>query len=911
MEPFTAGLRIAADGCALAAGYNPDAIGISNQLITGTPAFERCLDENVEDRIGLALPYFATGILVILAVVLYVVLPYWKGRASRATALAAVDDQEGSLRAELVRLAAHGGLRRLPRFVVDPTSMRANAIVFGRLGRYTVRLDMGLVVLFNKDRSAFEATLLHEFAHLRHRDVDITYLTVAMWRVFAIGVLIPYSAVAGWYLVTVVLPGTAPNFFATQPAEMVRILAAGFFLVILTYLATADLLRTREFCADIEATINGADQNYWLRHAGITTRRDTRWRAALWAIRSVLHTHPDWTERINATRNPAALSVIQAMPMFLSGAITVFVGYYFSFNQANRLTDVGDVVRGPWFAAALALAVGGVAVWREVARCIRISAPPPSGLRAGLWLGAGQLGADLLVSPVAETGWLPPFPQSFLLVLLVLVPAALLWWIGACAALWGGLRSGRWRGVAAVVTLAVGGAGLAWWFDWWQMAGRFFVAGQSVATAEVLAILYGDMSSSPTMNVIAALTLPVLSLSAQPWTIWLTGALWVIPLVALIRRSRVTAAGGRSAGVVSGWLGGLAAGIGLIVVADRAYRSVQHDGQPVEQAATLATGWFFAILFCTAVVAAVSASLASRGDAAISMAAGGTAMAIGGLVLVGLAVVSGCAPWSTTRSMCLSMSDGDRQVLDLFLPQLLATSGMATLIGAAAGAIAVRLAVRGPRGRVAVSNAAARPDRVGARRVGTSLVCAVLVGVCAVAYLGTSGRERPGSTGATEPELSALFEPPKSAELRDVQVWAWAAQGGDDLFRLYHSTLGELFTSVGLDGRADLAAVRQACVALTGLSERADAYFPIPDSHLQTAWAAAMHDTHRAAQTCVTGIDRDDLATVSEAFNQLIASPDEPTCVEIEVMQATVRAQQLRGLPPVGNPESLRALCPR
>ena len=178
---------------------------------------------------------------------------------------------------------------------------RANAVVFGRPGRYTVRLDLGPVKLFHQDRSAFEASLLHEFAHIRNRDVDITYLTVALWRVSLVGVLTPFVAVNGWKLIT------------SDPApDLARNLLLAAFMVVLMYLTTADVLRSREIHADLDAVAQGADATYWTRHQ---ERRPVR-RKAL----ALLRTHPDWEARVAALADSFAPVAVGALPISSTSA---------------------------------------------------------------------------------------------------------------------------------------------------------------------------------------------------------------------------------------------------------------------------------------------------------------------------------------------------------------------------------------------------------------------------------------------------------------------------------------------------------------------------------------------------------------------------------------------------------------
>ncbi|MEV0598781.1 M56 family metallopeptidase [Streptomyces sp. NPDC050315] len=896
-----------ADGCALAAGYDPQANSLWNQMLTGTPAFEHCLDANAGGSLTLALPYLATAALMVLAMGLYALLPYWKERSGRVVPVASMD-ADGALRAELARLLGVAGLRRTPRFVVDPTAYGPNAIVYGRLGRYTVRLDAGLVMLFRKDRRAFEATLLHEFAHIRNGDVDITYLTVAIWRVFVVGALAPYAVVASGYLVST-LSERAPGYWSASLPLLVRTLVMSAFLVALTYLAMADVLRTREMCADIEAVGNQADRSYWTRHITDTPRSGSqswsRLRAMARAVRAALRTHPDWSARAAATVDPAAVFTLSAMPMFLTGVAVTIFGYHLNFTPGanEQLVDYGT-----WPAATLATAVAGVAVWRRVTRSVGEGAPPSSvlraGLRAGLWVGAGCLGGDVLVSQSLGDRWLPPWPQGLLLAAVVLVPAAVLWWTGACAVLWADMRPGR-RRVAAVFTLAVSGAALAWWFAWWQAAGRTFAGGLPLSTEEILAGLYGDMPPSTTMDVVATLALPVLSMSSFGWSVWLTSALWIVPLAGLARRRRASGVRGMSAGTVIGLLGGVVAAVGLIVVTHRAHESIWDDKQPVLQAVTLSTAWFFAILLCTAAGASFAVSCTGRGNAATAMAAAGTAMAVALVVLFAVTQTDGCVPpLATVKETCAPVADDDWFVLSLFLPQLLAMAGLATLVAALLGALITAPLHRRERG-IACHHTGhdtrRRPGRRAARLAGTTVACAVLVGASAAGYFGyfhqTESDDASASDGIDR-TLTGLFKGPVSTEVRDAQVWAWSYFGGGDLLAHYAEDIGDLDRSANTDGRIDVRAMRAACVNLRRLPDRAAAYFPIPDPRQQAVWSAALANTRKAAQKCVTGLDRMDQRTLAAAFRELHPVPDPVTCVADQVDRVVARAQQERGIRP-------------
>lgn len=41
--------------------------------------------------------------------------------------------------------------------------------------------------------AAFEAVILHELAHIRNKDVNQTYLAIAIWRAFVLAALLPLA----------------------------------------------------------------------------------------------------------------------------------------------------------------------------------------------------------------------------------------------------------------------------------------------------------------------------------------------------------------------------------------------------------------------------------------------------------------------------------------------------------------------------------------------------------------------------------------------------------------------------------------------------------------------------------------------------------------------------------------------
>lgn len=126
----------------------------------------------------------------------YLVHPLWMRRRAALVKLSEKDSPE--LLKELHGLCDVAGVPR-PTFMLAPYARKTFAgQAFGRLGNRMVRIDSGLVALRGLSAPAFRAIVLHELAHLRNRDVDLTYWTVAIWRSFVVVSVLPLA----WQMIT-------------------------------------------------------------------------------------------------------------------------------------------------------------------------------------------------------------------------------------------------------------------------------------------------------------------------------------------------------------------------------------------------------------------------------------------------------------------------------------------------------------------------------------------------------------------------------------------------------------------------------------------------------------------------------------------------------------------------------------
>ncbi|WP_216216437.1 M48 family metalloprotease [Amycolatopsis aidingensis] len=447
--------------CILAAGVDPDANMFSVIARTQTDAAYLACD-NQSSPPGWIVP----GVLVLLlgaAVALYWAIPAWKARGRRVVPLEAVDPR-GDLRELMAELVATAGLARTPRFVVDPTAATSSAVVFGRLRRYTVCLHGGLLARRSSDPAAFRAVVLHELAHIRSGDVNLTFATVALWRVCLFAVLTPYLAFEAWELFQ-----SRPVEFRFAVVFRARDVLATAFLVVLVYLTRADILRRREIYADLTAARWGAEPAGW--HG----RKDQRGpvRSAVAAFAEVWRSHPTWDLRRYSLGDPAELFRVHPLSLFLTGsAASIIVSDLgvSSFPPGDAMawlsTSFASLVAG------LTIAAVGTALWRAAAYAVLTGREAPLGLRAGCWLGGGLLVGEVLAGRLSGNQWLPTQPAALLV--LPAVAVVVTCWTSQCAQLW--IRAWRGRTLRSVTLLGMVATWLvfAFWFLWWQHRGFWF-----------------------------------------------------------------------------------------------------------------------------------------------------------------------------------------------------------------------------------------------------------------------------------------------------------------------------------------------------------------------------------------------------------------------------------------------------
>ena len=296
--------------------------------------------------------------------------PFWITRRRRLRPLTAQDAPAAI--EEVRKLAQEQGLGE-PRLLWNPLDASAGGLAFGHPGRYSVALSGGLLVKQATDPPAFRAVLRHELAHIRNRDVGITYFTLAIWYAFLLVAAVPF-------LVTLLDEGDDAIISVTW-----RLLV----LAALVYLTRNAVLRSREVYADLRASVpDGPDGALRRVLAGLP-------RPAQGLLGRVWRVHPDPERRLAA--------VDDTRPLFPLGAVVAFAaGLSGTIAYESVVTLISSFITDPFdmrFVAALAYAplvvgVVGVAVWREAFAALADGREPASP-----WLDGLALAAGLLIGP--------------------------------------------------------------------------------------------------------------------------------------------------------------------------------------------------------------------------------------------------------------------------------------------------------------------------------------------------------------------------------------------------------------------------------------------------------------------------------------------------------------------------------
>ena len=461
-----------------------------------------------------------TALLIVVATTLLLVLPVWIARRHRLRPLSR--DEAPAVIEELRSLVREAGLDEEPRWLWNPLDPSPTGLAFGRPGRHAVALMGGLVTRQIADPPAFRAVVRHELAHLRNRDVDLTYATVSLWYAFLVAGVLPFA-------------------FVVTDEGLGTILALGWRLIALAalvYLTRNAVLRAREVYADVRASVPDGSQGALRRILAGSPRGSTSLWRRLWRV------HPDPQARLAAVNDTGRLFPLDLLVIFGTGiattiayeSIVTFVGIYVRDPFSTRLIAAAPV-------ALLAMGVVGVGIWRGTWGALAEDQARPRSWLFALAFGAGfvvgpQLALERAIrlegeSTLLESAFGSGAPWIILLFAsLVLVLA----WVAASAATWIRALAGNER--PALTTLAgllFAGGFLAVLIAVFTYArDTRSVIGQLPAAEHSLSADIAWVGPEWLWN--AVFDLWALELFSRPVVVLTLVVLWLFPLAAWLRR---------------------------------------------------------------------------------------------------------------------------------------------------------------------------------------------------------------------------------------------------------------------------------------------------------------------------------------------------------------------------------------
>lgn len=853
--------------CYRASGVNAEIDTTANSmdsLSRNADAVAACLERYPAPSMWLAAAWI--GLLLAATFALFKAMPKWKSRRGRHVPLELVPGG-AEARKRLDDLAAAFGVA-VPRVVVDPVAATESAVMFGSNGRPRMLMHRGLVDARTSKPETFDAVVLHELAHLKNRDLTITFLVIAMWRVFLWLVLVPYLLVrSDLFLDSVRHYSWATNLIGIN----LKNIAAVAVLAVLVYLSRTEVLRVREIRADQTAR---SRPDVWPAAASRPERGPWERFLRIWRV------HPDWATRRASLEEPESLRRIRPFALALTGLATSIMLYrlQFAFTEIPW-PPVPSLLAAALVCAVAASAIVGVYIGQAVSPG---DAGPGQGAAAGGWFGLGMMLGLPFVDAAFSFTRLPSHPEFSLA--LVAVAVLFGWWLSETVRQWAGSGASAPR-LAAVIALSL--PVLAVMLVSWRYSAGFFDGPYPYVDTDYVRSAWGATVESkggdpdgPAAGALYALT-PALLATAGPLLFAMIALMWtaaLLPRLAPPLRRRGFEPLPRSlkpaiAGAATGLLGIVAirAALGRLGFTDTADPyTIEHSLYYWSSAAAL---------FAGAAVAAVAANLGRPRlrllETLVSVYLGIWAGVAG---FIALTAADGClGPLNVYATECGLRPDLAWPELSMPLNLLVVGSLALAALAAAIGSAAQRLARREPR-REKTARATRRP--------GPAAVAVVVTVALALFLSGWRDRHYLEMLLASSADPGVLEgwierEGERPPELVAEQVRAWLEGGGMDLVERFAEDLGTMDEAVAEYVSAPesertidpLYVVPEACDRLTATVLDADDYFEIPDTGLQALWSDFLDSVYDRAVTCAdefqSSIDSGDGAVWATAVREL------------------------------------------
>ncbi|MBM7774616.1 Zn-dependent protease with chaperone function [Actinokineospora baliensis] len=558
--------------------------------------------------------WMTLGLTVVtgIAGVHYLLHPWWMRRRAALVKLTSEDSHE--LIEELEELCRVASVRA-PTFLLAPYATEScNGQAFGHARERMVRLDAGLVALRGPSPASFRAVVLHELAHLRNRDVDLTYLTVAIWRSF----IVISAPLMVWQVLA-----SRGSWWGDVLTGMS--LTALTLVILLTRNA---LLRSRELYADARLTEWTDTEARQALHRAIARQAERstpdRFHRRVW------DDHPHPSHRLHAVNNQALLARPRLWELFAVGIVaSTFLNNFYLYLVAVLEARPGIapllviIPASVGVVGALVLAAARIGKsWRLLTAPTVLTAGYLVGEStslvnsgSGTWVIFGQWGAGgfQLWPAVAAVG-----------VLFVGVALLSAWSVSATKALTASGRSARF---AVNVVSAVGAAALTpWLLVWWSLQSNATVTVSSVSKNTPPSLPDGlpDAYANTLRAIVDLLALPRDSVLLRgsvlaPGLVLGVVLLWLVPVV-LASRARANPLATTTRRDAKRVLALSGAGTALflvllgvhLVVSRSAYDRSVHREKIAEWSAAVAASLDAATLVAQVLVAVAAALVAKR-----------------------------------------------------------------------------------------------------------------------------------------------------------------------------------------------------------------------------------------------------------------------------------------------------------
>ncbi|WP_055555164.1 M48 family metalloprotease [Streptomyces sp. NBRC 110028] len=361
----------------------------------------------------------AVSSLCLLTVTQYWLAPSWKIRRRRLRPIHQVAPHEP--RADLERLVEITMPDFPVRILIDLVNPAIDGLAFGHVFRRYVVLSRGvLLALSERDRETAWRVVMHELAHIRNRDLDITAITVAMWRSFLVVVVAPVLAACAIGIVRGTPPIGTPGLSPDSGPGLSWMLAAQIVgLTALAWLARSVVLQARELHADARVLTWHPDPQP-LRHPFYSASQ-RRWPSTI--LRRA--THPSPAARVAALSESGRLLLRQgfAYPFLCGAFVTMLIVDPKSLSRPGWL----DGLAGPFIVLTFALMTGTFRTAAGLRAHPAVRAADSLRMRLGLAVG---LPAGLVLSPYRFTAHAHAAPPTDLQPAKLLALAGAGWLLG-------------------------------------------------------------------------------------------------------------------------------------------------------------------------------------------------------------------------------------------------------------------------------------------------------------------------------------------------------------------------------------------------------------------------------------------------------------------------------------------------